>query len=680
MMSDTSTTNTKATHRFSYNLHHLIKIIFIFTILLLSTSSVISSCSAEPTKWVGTWSTAPQLVEQHNNPPSPGLSHNTLRQIVHVSLGGDTLRTRFSNEFSNSPVTLKEVHLAVSKGRGVIDETTDQVLYFDGETEITMEPGSAVTSDAFQFPLQPLTDVAITIHFGDTSPDVTGHPGSRTTSYLLTGNEVTRVDFSGAVQTDHWYIINTIDVKAPDSSAAVVILGNSIADGRGSGTNKQNRWPDELARRLYTNQSTEHVAVLNQGIGGNCVLGSCLGPSALSRFNRDVLGQSGVRWLIILEGINDIGYSWGTGVGNRLIDAYSQMIHSAHADGIFVYGATLLPMKGSSYFSADHERERQTVNDWIRNSGFFDDVIDFDMALRNPEDTLSLRPEADTGDHLHPNETGHRMMAEAIDLQLFVGSDSLVYTDESQAIYFEPECATVGEMWEILTDAQASNGRYVMVKSGIESLTEAPAGSESAIIIQFSVDSVRNYSVFARLNCPTANDDSYWVKMDDGEFTMHNGLGTSGWEWLKYNDYLLTAGEHTLTIAYREDGAKLDKICITDSPDAPLGFGEEAENVCGPSGVSNLKQTPDAYALAQNYPNPFNPTTSIKYYLARKSKVTLDVFDMTGRMVQTLINGVAGKGEHTITFDGSELASGIYFYRLSISAGFMKIKKMMLVK
>ncbi|MBN1153687.1 T9SS type A sorting domain-containing protein [candidate division KSB1 bacterium] len=678
-MSYTSTKDSTSTCRLLYDLPHSVQIISIL-ILLLSTSSMISSCSAKPTKWVGTWSTAPQLVEQHNNPPSPGLSHNTLRQIVHVSLGGDTLRMRFSNEFSNSPVTLKEVHLAVSKGGGVIDETTDRALYFDGETEITMEPGSAVTSDAFQFPLQPLTDVAITIYFGDTSPDVTGHPGSRTTSYLLTGNEVARIDFSGAVQTDHWYVINSIDVKAPDSSAAVVILGNSIADGRGSGTNKQNRWPDELARRLHANQNTGHVAVLNQGIGGNCVLGSCLGPSALSRFERDVLGQSSAKWLVILEGINDIGYSWGTGVANDLINAYTRMINSAHANGIFVYGATLLPMKGSSYYSGDHEQARQGVNEWIRNSGYFDAVIDFDMALRNPEDTLSLRPEADTGDHLHPNETGHRMMAEAIDLDLFTGSDSVVYTDDSWSVYFEPECATVGEHWDILMDSQASNGRYVTVKSGIESLSEAPAGRESFIIIPFSVDSLRNYSVFARLNCPTANDDSYWVKMDDGEFTMHNGLGTSGWEWLKYSDYLLSAGEHTLTIAYREDGAKLDKICISDCPYAPLGLGEEAENICGPTGVSNLEQMPDAYVLEQNYPNPFNPTTSIKYCLAQKSKVTLEVFDMTGRMVETLINGVAGMGEHTITFNGSDLASGIYFYRLRTSTGVMRSKKMAMIK
>jgi lysophospholipase L1-like esterase len=664
--------------RLFHHLYQWFQALLLITMILL-IFSFISFSFAQSTKWVGTWGTAPQLVEPNNNPPSPGLSNNTLRQILRVSLGGDTLRMRFSNEFSTNSVTLNEVHIAASVGHDTIDPGTDQVLHFNGETGITIAPVSAVTTDPFQFALQPRMDVAITIYFGGTSADITGHPGSRTTSYLLAGNEVSRVDFSGAVQTDHWYIINTIDVKAPDSAAAVVMLGNSITDGRGSGTNKQNRWPDELARRFQENPHTQQVAVLNQGIGGNCVLTGGLGPTALSRFNRDVLGQNGVRWLIILEGINDIG-GGGTGVGNNLINAYLQMIYYAHTNGIFVYGATLLPIGGSSYYSVAHENERQIVNEWIRNSGYFDAVIDFDMALRNPVDTLSLLPEADSGDHLHPSETGHRMMAEAVDLNLFVGRDSLVFNDDSYSIYFEPECGIVGESWDILSDAQASNGNYVTVEPGVQSLSQPPADSASAIFITFSIDTAGNYSVFTRLNCPTYDDDSYWVKMDDGEFQMNNGLVTGGWEWRKLNDYILTEGEHTLTIAYREDGAKLDKICISNFPYPPLGMGEEAENICNPLGVVNSLKVPDGYALEQNYPNPFNPSTSIKYYLFQKSKVTLEILDITGRTVEILINKVQSKGEHIITFDGSGLASGIYFYQLRTSTGIMQSKKMLLMK
>ena len=379
-----------------------------------------------PQHWVGTWSTAPQLVEPQNNPPSPpGLTNNTIRQIVHVSIGGDSLKMRFTNEFSNSPVTMISVHIAVSKGGGVIDTTTDRTLYFNGNPEVTMAPKGAVWSDPFPFHLQPLGDVAITIYFGSTSPDVSGHPGSRTTSYILTGNAVTRAAFTGAVTTDHWYVINTIDVWAPENAHAVAILGNSITDGRGSGTNKQDRWPDELSRRFQANPATREVGVLNEGIGGNCVLKACLGPSAVNRFKRDVLDQSGIKWLVILEGINDIGGAaagQGSKVAQDLISAFSAMIDSAHARGILVYGATILPFGGSFYDSPDHQVAWQTVNDWIRHGGRFDGVIDLDSALQDPANPAKMLPIDDSGDHLHPNETGHHNMAEAVDLNLFVAS------------------------------------------------------------------------------------------------------------------------------------------------------------------------------------------------------------------------------------------------------------------
>jgi lysophospholipase L1-like esterase len=677
-MSCASVMDNISCRRLYHYVYFLYETLTVLTIIVLIFCFV-SFSSAQPAKWVGTWSTAPQLVEPGNNPPSPGLSDNTLRQIVRVSLGGDILRMRFSNEFSTGFVTLNEVHMALSAGRDTIDPVTDAVLLFNGQTSVTIEPGSAITSDPLQFALPPRADVAITMYFGSTSVDVTGHPGSRTTSYLLTGNEVSRENFYGAVTTDHWYMINTIEVLAPDSAHAVAVLGNSITDGRGSGTNKQNRWPDELARRLQENPATQLVAVLNEGIGGNCVLGSCLGPSALSRFERDVLNQKGVKWLIILEGINDIGYG-AVGVGNNLIEAYRQMIYSAHAYGIFVYGATLLPFGNSFYYSEAHEFERQTVNEWIRNGGLFDAVIDFDRALSNPADTLSLLPEADTGDHLHPNETGHRLMAEAVDLSLFAGNDSLIFDDDRLAIYFEPECAIVGEDWDISSDPQASNGHYVTAKPGMQSLNQPPLDSAGAIIIPFSVDSAGNYSVFGRLNNPSYDDDSFWVKMDDGEFGLNNGLVTRGWEWKKFNGYVLAAGEHTLSIAYREDGAGLDKICISNYDVAPLGLGGEAENLCSITGVENSMQYPVGYALEQNYPNPFNPTTSIKYYLPRKSKVILEVLDITGSIIETIINNIESIGEHTVVFNGSGLSSGIYFYRIRASTGFMQSKKMVLIK
>lgn len=388
----------------------------------LSLALLLSTPAAFAQNWVGTWTTAQQLVEPHNLPPAPGLSGNSIREIVQVSVGGNKIRLKLSNEHSKQPTEIKAVEIAVAMNGGEspeIKENTTKSLTFEGKESVTIEPGKYVTSDAINFKMAPRENVAITIHYGECDNKiVTGHPGSRTTSYLAEGNTS---DFTNAKKTDHWYTICGIDVIGKKNTCAVAILGNSITDGRGSTTNKQNRWADNLSRALLANKSTKDVAVLNLGIGGNCVIRGGLGPTGTKRFSRDIMKQSGVKYIIIFEGINDLGGSRnGAETAKNLIEAYKNMIDEAHDQGILVYGGTITPFKGNNYYNPDHEAARTTVNEWIRTCNELDGVIDFDKIMRDPENPEALQTRfLFENDWLHPNAEGYKTMAEGIDLELF---------------------------------------------------------------------------------------------------------------------------------------------------------------------------------------------------------------------------------------------------------------------
>jgi len=371
--------------------------------------------------WVGTWGTAPQLVERHNNPPAPGLTNNSLREIVQVSIGGKKVRLKLTNEFSTEATEIKAVELAIAKTAGSsseIDEATTVSLTFNGESGVTIPANGTVISDAVNFKMDDRQNVAITIHYGSASPSVSGHPGSRTTSYLKEGNTT---DFTGAIRTDHWYSIQTLEVEAPKKAGAIAILGNSITDGRGSTTNEQNRWADVLSRRLLANKATKRVGVLNMGIGGNCVLGGGLGPAAVNRYQRDLFGQEGVKWIILFEAVNDLGYARnGVQTAERIIEVYKKIIDEAHQKGIRVFGATITPFKGNNYYSEDHEKGRSTINTWIRTTDLLDGVIDFDQAVRNPQDPEAMQAQfLFENDWLHLNAKGYETMGNSIDLNLF---------------------------------------------------------------------------------------------------------------------------------------------------------------------------------------------------------------------------------------------------------------------
>ena len=351
-------------------------------------------------------------------PPAP-LAGSTLRQVVHVALGGERLRVTFSNEFGHQPLTLTRAHVARATGLDAIDPASDRALSFAGRPSLTIAPGGSATSDELAFTTQPLTNLALSVAFDDAPPsDVTGHPGSRTTSFLEPGNRVSAPALPEAQQTDHWYFASRIDVLGSSAARLVVTLGDSITDGRGSNHNHNDRWPNLLNRRLLDNPATRHVGVLNQGIGGNHVIAGGLGPSASARFERDVLGPLGVRWVIVFEGINDLSVRPPPAPA-QLIAAYRKMIDQARRRGLKIYGGTILPFGGAVQFTPEGEAARQAVNAWIRGGGELDGVIDFDRIARDRVEPTRLSPAVDGGDHLHPSAQGYQIMADAIDLALF---------------------------------------------------------------------------------------------------------------------------------------------------------------------------------------------------------------------------------------------------------------------
>jgi lysophospholipase L1-like esterase len=374
-------------------------------------------------QWVGTWASSPQLATPSDEPPPPAFTDSTLRQIVHVSIGGTKLRVRFSNAFGKTALTITSAHVAKAAGGGTIQAGSDKPLTFDERPSITIPAGALIYSDELSFELAPLSDLAVTIYLRGSPDGTTAHPGSRATSYFTAGDAVSATELPSAHTVDHWYFLNGVDVAGPDSSAAVVVLGDSITDGRGSTTNGNDRWPDVLARRLHANQPTINVGLLNEATGGNRLLHDGLGPNALARLDRDVLAQTRARWLILLEGVNDIGTCKDNcdldSLANDIIVAYQQIILRAHSQNMRVYGATITPFGGSSYATPETERARQTVNRWIRTSGCFDAVIDFDAVIRDSNSSPNLSRGSDSGDHLHLNATGYKALGDSIDLKLF---------------------------------------------------------------------------------------------------------------------------------------------------------------------------------------------------------------------------------------------------------------------
>lgn len=399
-----------------------------FSVLLVLLACLQSKLCAADDHWVTTWGCAPQLTEQSNMPSMP-LAHSTLRQFVRSSLGGKIIRVRLSNVFGTEAVAVNIAHVALayatsSAENGDINSATDRALTFHGAPDVIIPPGETRLSDPLNFDLPPLANVAISIYFGDMSAtSINGHPGSRTTSFIVDSNAVSAASLPSAGKTQHWYVLTGIEVQAGSSGKSIVVLGDSITDGRGSTTDGNNRWPDILAQRLHTNAPTADVAVVNMGIGGNAIFGG-LGPAAVKRFDHDVLEQNGARYFVLFEGVNDIGSRRSSlTTATNLVNAFIQFADRAHARNIRAYGATIMPFGDSGYDSPVHEQERQFVNAWIRTNTVFDGVIDFDAAVCDPampsKFQAAFHPGANANDWLHLNPAGYKAMGDAIDLKLF---------------------------------------------------------------------------------------------------------------------------------------------------------------------------------------------------------------------------------------------------------------------
>ena len=387
---------------------------------------------AQATNWVGSWATSQQRPEPQNALAPEDMRDATLRQVVHLSVGGSQLRVHLTNAFGTAPLRISAAHIArpVSAASDSIDVATDKALTFSGRAEVTIPAGAEYVSDPVGFSATALSDLTITMHLDEAPAVETGHPGSRATSYVVHGDIVSAASLEGAKKVEHWYQIAGVDVAASAQGAAVVTLGDSITDGHGATTNGNDRWPDVLAKRLLGTPATRTVSVLNHGIGGNRLLLDGLGPNALARFDRDVVAQTGVRYVIVFEGVNDLGtltrdapasVAEHKALVERIESAYEQMIVRAHAHGIRVIGATITPYGGSDYYhpGAESEADRQAINQWIRDPKHFDALVDFDKVTRDPARPDHLNAALDSGDHLHPSATGYKAMGEAIPLTLF---------------------------------------------------------------------------------------------------------------------------------------------------------------------------------------------------------------------------------------------------------------------
>jgi len=400
--------------------------------------------------WVTTWTAAPQQPRAGGPPPAPAagapaaagqrgqagpgapaavtaLNDQTVRMIVRTSLGGRRARVTLSNAFGNVPLKVGAAHVAVRDKESAITAGSDRALSFNGKPSTTIPPGAQMLSDPVDFNVPQLGDLAISVYVTGESGPLTNHATGLHTTYISKGNVAGEAVLNDATTTRSYYFVSAVDVMAPADAGAIVAFGDSITDGATSTNDTNQSWPAILASRVLTSPGSPKLGVVNQGISGNRLLADGAGVNALARFDRDVLSMSGVKWLMLLEGINDIGNTTSTRANappanpvtpDDLIGSMKQIIDRAHAHGIKVAGCTLTPYEGAAYFSEKGEEVRQAVNRWIRTSGAFDAVVDFEKATQDPANPRKFKPGFNNGDNLHPNDAGYKAMADVVDVKI----------------------------------------------------------------------------------------------------------------------------------------------------------------------------------------------------------------------------------------------------------------------
>lgn len=395
--------------------------------LALVACSTQSTSSPAPvaSRWFATWAASPAAGAAR--PPrdsidrTPTFVAQTLRLVVRTSIGGDHARIRLSNEYGDRPLVIGSAHIAVRDSGAAIVANTDRALTFGGKSQMTLRPGAVAMSDPVSIDLPKLRDVVVSLYLADSARLVTRHASAFQTNYVIRGNVAGERSFKPDTSIFQWPFLVGVDVTNATATGVIVTFGNSITDGTASTRDANRRWPNVLAERLLS--SSEPVkGVVNHGISGNRVLTSGAGPSALGRFDRDVLMTPGATHVVLLEGINDIGSSVRDGVtADDIIQAYRQLIDRAHDRGLTIIGATLTPASPRTPYTPELEAKRVAVNAFIRTRGMFDAVIDFDAVTRDPAHPTQFLPAFDSGDHLHPSDAGYKAMGDAIDLALFRG-------------------------------------------------------------------------------------------------------------------------------------------------------------------------------------------------------------------------------------------------------------------